>query len=88
MKRGKIIDWAILVYGISVFFVVLSKIFFPQLHREIDSKLVFAIMIFGFTVLTVIKNRLRGLGKMVFIQQILLAVILLISYIVISRYTL
>lgn len=86
MKKKVMMDWAIFIYGILSVIVVLSKIFVPDLHQGIDSELVFAVMIFGFTILTVIKNRLRGLNKMLFIQQILLVVIILISYIAISRY--
>lgn len=86
MDKKKWMDWAIFIYGILLLIVVLSRIFLPSLYLEMDSRLVFAVMIFGFTILTIIKNRLRGLNKILFIQQILLAVIILISYIAISRY--
>lgn len=88
MKKSNILDWILLIYGILMLVLLIVRQIFPNLFVALDSNLIFAFMIFGFTLLTIIKNRLRGLDGKVFIQQILLVLILMIAVIAITRYQL
>lgn len=85
MKKSNILDWVILIYGILMLVLLIVRQVYPSLFAGLDSNLIFAFMIFGFTLLTIIKNRLRGLDTKVFIQQILLVLILMIAVIAITR---
>ena len=88
MKKSKILDWILLIYGILMLLLLIIRQSFPVLFADLDSNLIFALMILGFTLLTVIKNRLRGLDGRVFVQQILLVLVLIIAVIAITRYRL
>lgn len=88
MKKSNILDWILLIYGILMLVLLIVRQIFPNFFVALDSNLIFAFMIFGFTLLTIIKNRLRGLDGKVFIQQILLVLILMIAVIAITRYQL